>query len=1177
MKKALFFAGLAAASLAFVGCNKEADLAPNATQFQVSLGFDETRTVTTDGIHTDWAEGDKINVFHAEAGTTEYKNDTPYSDGAGHPYTVSDTENGTFTGTLMGGDLEEGKSYDWYFLYPYTSYFTSPANTDQKAYVYIGGRSDRNQTQNGYDDRTHLAGGTSAACFPLYGMAKNVAAGTKPSAAMKHIASAVRVNVTNGTSAAIKIDEIDFTAPEEIVGNFYVSFDKEPVAITPYKAQASATAALKVNGATDLAAGATAAFYLGIRPFTAKANDILTIKVKVGETVFEKEYKLPSDVEFKPGHVKTVNVSYTGGEQMQGSTLEEILAKAKGEEVLTQEVLVVGKYARGIMLGQNGTYLLAFNNDGVSAAIGDIVTVSGKVDEYSGLKQISTPVVTVISSGNEVVLPDPKVLAGLDEYSSDKIELIQYTGTLKVSTSGSNTYYNVEVSGSSRKGSIQYPLDAAAMAALKDKAVTATGFFTGISGSSTKYVNMMSTSVVEPVINMFDVTPEQVTVEASATSTEITVTGNVDWTAEASDGATIDKASGTGNDVITVSFPANTDTEHEKNYSVAVRTEAEGVNDEFVVDITQEKADASGVTTATVDFSAQGYSNQQAMPETPLTINGITFVFDKGTNSNGAKYFTTGTAIRLYGSNSMTVSADGKTLVSVELTFGSGDGSNPITTDVPTYTEPTWEGEAGSVTFTIGGTTGHRRIKAVTVKYKDGGTSGPVTPSLTVSPTTLSVEKGEAATIEVTTNSDGTRTWASSDETVATVANGVVTGVKAGTATITLSIAATTNYKAATATIPVTVTETVSGGNTLSMTMTEYVEEHKCVVSAGTEITTYNLLQLNPSVRLSTTGTGNCGSFWVTSNTNSDKQWRLYQKQNGDATVTVANGCELVSVKFTYTTSANGILLDASGNQVKSGTTVEVSGSNVTFTVGNSGDGETGQVRISAIEVVYTGDGTTFPDNPSTEITTTITMAGSKSVYIGETVELGATSNVEGATITYESEDPAIATVNASGVVTGVAEGTVKVHARIAAVPGEYTAADRYCNVTVSKKPEQTDNADLFIFSELGFANGAEVTTVSGANVTLLFGKGEGSYDPKYYDSGTNVRMYSKNTLTISSAKTIKKVEFNCTSGYGINDATTFSTGTCTNDVWEGSAKSIEIVNGSASQIRFVSIKVTYE
>jgi hypothetical protein len=432
-----------------------------------------------------------------------------------------------------------------------------------------------------------LAGGAATGCFPLYGIVKNVSADTQPVAPMKHIASAIRINVTNGTSEGITIDEVEFTAPEAIVGNFYISFDKEPLTITPYASQAAATAALKVNNPTVLAAGATAAFYMGIKPFTAKANDVLAIKVKVGDTVFEKSLTLPSAVEFKSGSIKNLNVTYTGGTEIQGSTLEEIAAMSTGSDVQTQEVLVVGKYARGIMLGQNGAFLLAFNTSGVTGAVGDIVTVSGKVGEYGGLKQITSPEVTVISSGNEVVLPEPKVLDGaaIDAYESTKIELIQYVGTLKVS----GTYYNVEVSGATKKGSIQYPLNTEALTALKDKTVTATGFFTGITGSSTKYVNMMSTSVEEAAVNVFDVTPQQIDVAASETSTQITVSGNVEWTAEASEGATIDKVSGTGNDVITVSFAANT-TPDPKEYTVFVRTTATGVNDEFAVEITQAAA-----------------------------------------------------------------------------------------------------------------------------------------------------------------------------------------------------------------------------------------------------------------------------------------------------------------------------------------------------------------------------------------------------------------------------------------------------------------------------------------------------------------------------------------------------------------------------------------------------------
>lgn len=568
MKKALFFAGLAA-SLLFVGCNKEADFAGNGRPVGITLSDALTRTVN-DGLATKWEDGDALNVFYAAAGTEDYSKNTKF--------TVDDADANHAAGTA---ELGTG-SYDWYLLYPYSSYIKTPANTNS-GYLAVGSKSNEKQSQAGLDSKAHLAG----ANLPVYGVAKGVAADATIEVAMKQVVSVVAVNLTNGTTDPLSVDEVAFTAPEEIIGTFYIDFSGEELAFAGSGASyVSKTAELTVTDAT-LAAGASAKFYIAVKPFAANAGDKLAVKVKSGESVFEKEITLPSAVKFQSGHIKQINVTYTGGTDVQASSLEAILAMDKDTDILTEEVLVVGKYARGIMLAQNGTYLLAYDAAGVDGAIGDIVTVSGKVGEYSGLKQITSPVVEVVSSGNEVVLPDPKVLADdFDTYESAKVELIQYTGTLSVS----GNYYNVAVAGATRKGSIQYPLDTETLGALNGKVITATGFFTGISGSSTKYVNMMSTYVVEAAVNVFDVTPEQINVAATATSTQITVTGNVDWTAEASEGATVDPASGTGNGTITVTFPANTDTEIEKTYSVAVRTTATGVNDEFVVDITQAKA-----------------------------------------------------------------------------------------------------------------------------------------------------------------------------------------------------------------------------------------------------------------------------------------------------------------------------------------------------------------------------------------------------------------------------------------------------------------------------------------------------------------------------------------------------------------------------------------------------------
>ena len=107
-----------------------------------------------------------------------------------------------------------------------------------------------------------------------------------------------------------------------------------------------------------------------------------------------------------------------------------------------------------------------------------------------------------------------------------------------------------------------------------------------------------------------------------------------------------------------------------------------------------------------------------------LEIDGVTFVFDKGSNSNAPKYYTTGKAIRTYGGNTFTVTAPGA-ITSIEFTFASGENANAITADVGTFDTDTWTGSNNSVTFTIDGTSGHRRIASITVTYT---TSGGETP-----------------------------------------------------------------------------------------------------------------------------------------------------------------------------------------------------------------------------------------------------------------------------------------------------------------------------------------------------------------------------------------------------------------------------------------------------------------
>ncbi len=132
----------------------------------------------------------------------------------------------------------------------------------------------------------------------------------------------------------------------------------------------------------------------------------------------------------------------------------------------------------------------------------------------------------------------------------------------------------------------------------------------------------------------------------------------------------------------------------------------------------------AGDKTVSIDFSAQNYKNGDEVQMVMIDDN-VSIALDKGTNSNTPKYYTTGEAVRLYGSNTMTITTASGVLKSVELTFASGEGSNAITADCGEFTQPNWTGSSAAVVLTVGGTSGHRRVKTVTVTYGEAG-SAPV-------------------------------------------------------------------------------------------------------------------------------------------------------------------------------------------------------------------------------------------------------------------------------------------------------------------------------------------------------------------------------------------------------------------------------------------------------------------
>ena len=170
--------------------------------------------------------------------------------------------------------------------------------------------------------------------------------------------------------------------------------------------------------------------------------------------------------------------------------------------------------------------------------------------------------------------------------------------------------------------------------------------------------------------------------------------------------------------------------------------------------VTDLTVSAAEVPTLTFDFSGQDYENGVQYTSINADAN-ITISFGDG--DNDGKYYNTGTAMRVYGGGHMTVAGkEGVTISKIVLVFGTGDGSNEISTNVVTYSDGTWTGSAQSVTFNVGGTTGHRRIKIVKVFYEAAAVVVQQ-PSITgetpfLTSTTVTLTQAAADHIYYTTN-----------------------------------------------------------------------------------------------------------------------------------------------------------------------------------------------------------------------------------------------------------------------------------------------------------------------------------------------------------------------------------------------------------------------------------------
>ncbi len=378
-------------------------------------------------------------------------------------------------------------------------------------------------------------------------------------------------------------------------------------------------------------------------------------------------------------------------------SIAEVLASDEGVKAQVSGT-VAGTYKKGFIITDGKDYLLVYDGTKCDAKVKDNVTVIGTTDAYGGLTQLASPAVTVVSSGNELTLPEPKVLAGsdFDSYSSEKVEYITYEGVLSVSGS----YYNVDVDGASiHIGSLSYVDDSFNASSYDKTAVKVTGFFVGISGSDSQYLNTMVTDLKPSASAYLNVSTEALTAKADETSASFTIKSNVDWTVTSDNEAyTVEPASGENDGTVTVKFAAN-ETENDVKVNITVSTTAEVATKAYTVVLTHKgKSSSTGGedVTATVEKEYLA-ANKDGKIDDVIS-------YENSSDYNGA----TVTELRVYKGKDLTIRAvDGYTITKVEFTCTADCGkkqgfykSNPVTVDSGATSESSENGKVGTITIT---------------------------------------------------------------------------------------------------------------------------------------------------------------------------------------------------------------------------------------------------------------------------------------------------------------------------------------------------------------------------------------------------------------------------------------------------------------------------------------------
>lgn len=483
-------------------------------------------------------------------------------------------------------------------------------------------------------------------------------------------------------------------------------------------------------------------------------------------------------------------------------------------------------------------------------------------------------------------------------------------------------------------------------------------------------------------------------------------------------------------------------------------------------------------------------------------------------------------------------------------------------TAIGTYTDKSTADLTSTATWTSNPETLTAATTSVTVKATLGEvettkeyavTVNKKTPSIIIANMEIAKTATDIAISAKTIPEDATLTYevTEGDGTVITLsADNKISAVALGTATIKASFAGNDEYASVNATFTVTVTD----ASVTTYTFSEFTSDDNVA-----------LTDLDGFTITLSKGTGSSKPAW------SSSQARLYA--NGNLTVKAVNA-EIKSIVYEYTINANKNgnvpTIDGVTGKTSDGTwnadakTWTGTDSEVTF----STSGSAGNIGFTKLTITYAKSSKTETSLAWSASEAIVTIDANDNVFPTLT-----TTPVDLEGVTYESSVSSVATIAEDGIITLIAPGTTTITAKYAgsetyaeAIPASYTLTVNdapFVPIPAANGYEMVDFTS--VYSDVK-SDSREVVTYKGTSFKMEFAKPESSSTlTKYYASGTSVRAYTGNTITITGAEDITGIVVDYVDKY-VDDKETI-TGLNTKTV----------VVTSSKTCRFTSITVVYK